>query len=480
MKLKSYPGYAIEANQNINSINKVQLSYEANWVSVLQNFQSQNAAALRNDSKAALRDNKEEKVLLGVHHERKKPQNNINNNDAFKFNEEWYNFDEFLNPLVNQQQQQSYTKNKANSKIRRSHTVIVKQPTFNAEEEKERKKLVKNDDDLLLLNQRKNLFISRKNFNSDNSSAHGAKEKLKLPINNTNKRYESCFDENAVDENKKKESFYRNTPTTTTPYDDSPFTIKSYEESSRHNNTYNRMRCYETPTVTTAPANNVCVEKLQKQSVENIPLPSKNLLNPLVVGNKLNRFTVENNHHQQHLFSLPPPLPIPPPQENHVGGVEKKDKKNGFGKLFYNTISGSKFQKIFLKQLKSNRSSTENSLLNFDESSASSSSSKSNIFSRSKSDELKLDVNLPETKISSDCDIFAIPRPRLIVPVHTYSRKRRTGNLNHVKKISDDSNKARKGKIKTSKNLKNSDFFRFIKCQMSICLLMIIRLSVCI
>ena len=30
---------------------------------------------------------------------------------------------------------------------------------------------------------------------------------------------------------------------------------------------------------------------------------------------------------------------------------------------------------------------------------------------------------------SDDQDQFMIPRPRLIVPVHTYARKRRTGNL---------------------------------------------------
>lgn len=45
----------------------------------------------------------------------------------------------------------------------------------------------------------------------------------------------------------------------------------------------------------------------------------------------------------------------------------------------------------------------------------------------------------PASSSSTDSDeMFSIPRPRLIVPVHTYARKRRTGNLINAKAADDD------------------------------------------
>lgn len=392
MKLKSYPGYAIETTKDTN--NKVQLSYEANWVSVLQNFQS--PSVLTKNSKAVLRD-KEERVLFV--HERK-PQTYSSKNN-FTFTEEWYNkSEEFTNPIqnnwhsVNNLRLNHSLSN--NSKIRRSQTVIVKQPTFSKENETIDEK---NEDQL---SQRKNIFIRKSTF----ANAESIKEKSKLPINDSNKRYESCFDEK--DENKKKEneSLYRNIR-------DNPFTIKSYEEC-RHN-TYNRMRSYETA--------NVCTQDLQKHT-EKIPLPSKNLLNPLARNKSINinRFATADT-------------------ENLGAESEKKnkpEKKNGLSKLFYNTISVSKLPKMFLKQSKNRE--TESDLLDVESNSLPATTS---FFSRSKSDELRLNTNFTVAKSSNE--MFVIPRPRLIVPVHTYSRKRRTGNLSHNKKCSDENNKSRKG-----------------------------------
>lgn len=45
----------------------------------------------------------------------------------------------------------------------------------------------------------------------------------------------------------------------------------------------------------------------------------------------------------------------------------------------------------------------------------------------------------PASSSSADSDeMFSIPRPRLIVPVHTYARRRRTGNLLNAKNDDDD------------------------------------------
>lgn len=383
MKLKSYPGYAIETTK----------SYEANWVSVLQNFQS--PSVLTKNSKAVLRD-KEERALFV--HERK-PQTYSSKNN-FKFTEEWYNSEQVINPIQNNWHSENNLRNNhnqlSNSKIRRSQTVIIKQPTFS----KENKTIDEKYEDHQL-SQRKNIFIRKSTF----ANAQSIKEKSKLPINDSNKRYESCFYENDENKKKEKESLYRN-------IHDNPFTIKSYEEC-RHN-ANNRMRSYETV--------NVCSQK----HTENIPLPSKNLLNPLARNKSINinRFATKET-------------------ENLYAESEKRskqEKKNGFSKLFYNTISVSKLPKMFLKQSK-NRETERNSIdINSNSLPASTS-----IFSRSKSDELYLNTYLNVAKNSSD--MFVIPRPHLIVPVHTYSRKRRTGNLSHNKKCPDENNQLRKGNV---------------------------------
>lgn len=47
---------------------------------------------------------------------------------------------------------------------------------------------------------------------------------------------------------------------------------------------------------------------------------------------------------------------------------------------------------------------------------------------------------------SDDQDQFVIPRPRLIVPVHTYARKRRTGNLRADAGLEEDAAAKDEGK----------------------------------
>lgn len=126
----------------------------------------------------------------------------------------------------------------------------------------------------------------------------------------------------------------------------------------------------------------------------------------------------------------------------------KLKKKNSFSRMFYNTISaGSKFPRVFLGRTKSQRSKLNIEELNEQLESPNSTSSASTLSSTSYNDS-KTHHNHNENNrdnstltssnhhnhkvksgsISSDSDSFLIPRPRLIVPVHL-PRKRRTGNL---------------------------------------------------
>lgn len=119
----------------------------------------------------------------------------------------------------------------------------------------------------------------------------------------------------------------------------------------------------------------------------------------------------------------------------------KLKKKNSFSRMFYNTISaGSKFPRVFLGRSKSQRSKLNLEELSEAMESQNSTSSVSTLSSTSYNDKPQDNHNNNNTideiknrknksgSTSSDSDSFLIPRPRLIVPVHL-PRKRRTGNL---------------------------------------------------
>lgn len=197
---------------------------------------------------------------------------------------------------------------------------------------------------------------------------------------------------------------------------------------------------------------------------------------------------VGQNMHNDKMMT---PLPPAPPTATVKTTPPKKEKKIGFGKMIYNTISaGTKFPRVFLKnqlnftggakalpekiaeeplpqemldEMPPFYSATSSPASQKQKHSAAQSPA-SSAPSSSKSS-LKSNHSFLRRKqgsaSSSDSDSFSIPRPRLIVPVHTYARKRRTGNLvndnniDSVKNADDDyddyidyptKNDAKKGK----------------------------------
>jgi hypothetical protein len=150
-----------------------------------------------------------------------------------------------------------------------------------------------------------------------------------------------------------------------------------------------------------------------------------------------------------------------------VSTQTKLKKKNSFSRMFYNTISaGSKFPRVFLGRSKSQRSKLNLEELSEAMESQNSTSSVSTLSSTSYNDKPqnnnnnhtinksnnKDEINNRKNKsgsTSSDSDSFLIPRPRLIVPVHL-PRKRRTGNL-----VGDNVNAENNSNTHTLKSLKS-------------------------
>lgn len=130
------------------------------------------------------------------------------------------------------------------------------------------------------------------------------------------------------------------------------------------------------------------------------------------------------------------------------GKSGKKVKKNSFSRMFATISAGSKFPRVFLGRSGRNQRAKLNleALSENAESQQSNSSlstlSTSPVYPSSPSTTVDRIVQLNRkhgSASSSDSDSFVIPRPRLIVPVHTYARQRRTGNL------TDQSNNNSKG-----------------------------------
>jgi hypothetical protein len=455
MKIKTYPGYAIDASKIASNEHQQPLPYEENWIKVFQKFQSKGTTQLSN--KEGVWDDR-----IGID---RRPQT-VRMKKNLPFTEEWNSFDENINPLYKhthanwhssasdlKDRQCVQTMTPKTTKIRRSHTVIVKQPTFKNERD-----FVTTDSSLpSFINQRgdslfhRSLFLPRKG------------EHAKLSDNGDWHVNESCFaedddvEEEVEKKKKEKESFYRSihdTPflaaTTTTA-------VKSYEES-RHN-IYNRMQCYETT--------NAFAENLQKHSVENKLLPSKVLLNPLAQNKniKLNHLDVREAAKQAAAAATEELNDDPSVNGGNVK-KGKSEKKNGLSKLFYATISGSKLPKMFQKSLRSRRPELNIERDEIASARNASSSSSASSVSCSKSDGFDTkkyaaaaaaSVVQPKNAATTPSDMFVIPRPRLIVPVHTYARKRRTGNLTQSQRNLEESIKARKGEqIKLIFNLKFS------------------------
>lgn len=284
MKIKSYPGYAIDASQEHS--NKIELLYKANWETTFKNLRirssqhnepSSKEEELRDSSSQSLNDKR-----LFIQHPRNYGHQTLRiRNTKPKPMDDWIDFDyesstNVVNPLYNHTQNnwhsEDYLKNlptqnpNKSNKIQRSQTVIVKQPTFSREVEK-----LKDPNALI---KRTNTFwrnnISSNNSNNNNNFTITSKrlDTSKTSKSDNDELYvtESCCDESIGTSKQEKESYFKRSP-----YDKSA-SSKSYEESRHNTYNRNRMHCYETASNATSEY----VESLQKHGAENKPLAPKN------------------------------------------------------------------------------------------------------------------------------------------------------------------------------------------------------------
>lgn len=439
MKIKGYPGYAVDASQEHS--NKIELLYKANWDATFKNLRIR-SSLLKESENESLKEKEEhcDSSSSNFNYKRLFIQTRESGHQTLRVKSknkpiaDWIDFESntinVVNPLYNHTQNNWHsedflknvpTQNSNKSKIQRSHTVIVKQPTFSREPQ--------NLKDPEIFNQaikRANTFWLNNNSTNNNFAIISKRTYTSKTSKSDND--ESCCDD--ADESigkQEKESYSAKK----SPYDKSVATVSKTYEESRHN-TYNRnrMHCYETSNATS-----VYVESLQNQSAENKPLTSKVLLNPLAQNkniqiNHLDMVSIDK-------FGDLKDYDVDGKSSSKSSKSQKKEKRKGLSKMFYNTISaGSKLPKVFLNRPKTQQRSAldiEN-LCNENKSDISS----NGVSTTTASSSLSASSSSNKNCIQS-CDKFSIPRPRLITPVHSFTtRKRRTGNLTN--NFKDDSN----------------------------------------
>lgn len=448
MKLKSYPGYAIDANFYVTNYNSLGVMYEANWNTSNQKQDLTKGAKLlrinNNDSSLGCYQKRVDKLReLETDQQRKKFVENsyrlsklkVNKNKT-ESNVEWncdiqkQNNALILNPLYNHSQNNWHSSDylpfsnikSTDTSIKRSQTVIVKQPTTSRNYYKTEKKHM----------------LDLKGSLPDQWSFNNGEENR---TNKVNKLDRHCDTESDCDIlNGRFENIRLSTPNT----------------ENKANNTY----CYKTMYFRTLNEGN---EKLRNSSfaTETSTSKEKEILD--LVGkqnikmNHLNAIDTMRDIESSKLNKSANEFEI---CSNNFNTNLKKDRKSGLAKFFYNTIStSSKIPKVLLGRSKSQKNQRTNvteinesfhkNLHGKDYLNKSSSSSASTL-----SASPILNANLNKPSLRPDLETFSIPRPRLIVPVHSYARKRRTGNLNKDQSISKESNDGQcKGKHFFTKKL---------------------------
>lgn len=234
----------------------------------------------------------------------------------------------------------------------------------------------------------------------------------------------------------------------------------------------NRMNCYKTLNFY---AQNKASENLEKKVNDK---GAKALLNPLA-RNK----SIKINHFDM-LATSKEPQKLKPEEidgrlcDTNGKSGKKVSKKNSFSRIFATISAGSKFPRVFLGRSGRN----QRAKLNLDELSENAESQQSNssnstlssspVFPSSPSTTIdkaqnrnfSATIRKPGSATSSDSDSFVIPRPRLIVPVHTYARKRRTGNLVTDQSIKSTNCDRNKGKANRHLFLHNISFGPRFSC----------------
>lgn len=334
------------------------------------------------------------------------------------------------NPLFNHSQNNWHSseylrnlsiKRTADPKLKRSQTVIVKQPAiseFNVEGEIDLRDFYQ---------RRYQLRQSEEKRLNNYSSA------LSVHQNGIQKNCDSVSDN--------KEPLYHPNSLSVTIRDNN---------DSVNNSIANRMNCYKTANFYANGKSELASENSENGRV---------LLNPLA-RNK----SIKINHFD----TLKQPQRLKPEEVDgrlcDTEGLSGKKSKNSFRKMFATISAGTKFPRVFLGRAKKNQraklnleelsetadTQQSNSSLTSTLSSTPTHSSSSSSSAITGLNNVSNSIHKRSSEISSDSDSFVIPRPRLIVPVHTYARKRRTGNLASSKSFSNKATNCDKNKGKTT------------------------------
>lgn len=473
MKIKSYPGRAMEANNDsMDKHSSMGLLYEANWmnanerinqtplttfsksnvnISSLGKYQDQleKIKAYEADQQAevgatrSLRDfNGYKPSTLKI----KKSQHQYNEWDS----EPPKTKDVIHNPLYNHAQNNwhstDYLTNISNKrtdpKLRRSQTVIVKQPTSSAFERHSGID-VQGEIDLKDFYRRRHQLrqLEEKHLMKYPNGLNVHLEHDAPNVNGIQKNCDSMSDNN--------DSLYHDCSSNLSALSRNRNNINGTVNDA----STNRMNCYKTSSYFAHNNNksngSVVGDELENDSSNH----SRVLLNPLA-RNK----SIKINHFDMVTTAKEPQKLKPEEVDGRLydtnGKSGKKVKKNSFSRMFATISAGSKFPRVFLgrnsrnQRAKLNLEDLSENVAESQQSTSSSSTLSSNSTPSTNNINYSATTRKNDSATSSDSDSFVIPRPRLIVPVHTYARKRRTGNLTTDQSINKDNNNCDRNKGK--------------------------------
>lgn len=467
MKIKTYPGRAIEASESLDKHGSMGLLYEANWMNANERIKQTPITYSKsnaNVSSLGKYQDQLEKIKALEADLKVEPGRSFRDFHGYKpstlkikrntkqYNE-WDNEqspppDVIHNPLYNHGQNNwhspDYITNtngkRADPKLRRSQTVIVRQPTSSASERHFASSDGQGEIDLRDFYRRRNQLrqLEEKHDSkySNPRSLHHEQGEATRNVNGTKKNCDSVSDNN--------DSLYREFPSK----------LSALSRTGNDSTATNRMNCYKTFDFFAHSPDKVAGENGENEIIGNGKTSTKVLLNPLA-RNK----SIKINHFDMIATAREPQTLKPEEIDGKLcdtnGKTGKKvSKKNSFSRMFATISAGSKFPRVFLGR----SSKSQRSKLNLEELSENAESQQSNS-SLSTLSSSPVYPSSPSTTVarivetnrkhgsasSSDSDSFVIPRPRLIVPVHTYARKRRTGNLTDQSnnKTSCDRNKGK-------------------------------------
>ena len=413
MRIKGYPGRAIDVNLSLEENNSMGVLYEANWSNAHENLVQQKMAndepngRLQNESslgryqrtldminakEAENKDVSRTQIIKNIGGYKPTTLRKIKRRQF----SEWEQIDENtqISESKNNESQtteynninQSVTameKNKKAPNLRRWNTTMGKHD--------DRPKITNYREVLQSENCDKTLK-NKKNYSFSDSFSENRK---------LNHHYETIDCDNKLKTNRNGKTF-----------DNELNGLRTLEVNDR-------MNSYKM-------SNNFCSEVYKRENVKHIPKSSATLSRNKSIKGK----------------PILDEIPIDLLPRLEINKTTEKDKITGFGKMLYNTISaGTKFPRIFLKNSLNKSIEEETDPRKIESpSSASTAALQSSKSSKSSprsiiSEEPKISRYSKASISSTDSDSFAIPRPRLIVPVHTYARKRRTGNLVNEKNI---------------------------------------------